>query len=68
MYFLVCIKSAVCLYEDNEVDLLSHLWLFVFDQFQVLELLEVVQFRSPDTTTKLSQIISNVKYDLMVRF
>ncbi|EOY31051.1 Uncharacterized protein TCM_038072 isoform 1 [Theobroma cacao] len=32
---------------------------------KVLELLEVVQFRSPDTTTKLSQIISNVKYDLM---
>ncbi|XP_021276501.1 nuclear pore complex protein NUP205 isoform X2 [Herrania umbratica] len=32
---------------------------------KVLELLEVVQFRSPDTTMKLSQIISNTKYDLL---
>ncbi|OMO57831.1 Nuclear pore complex protein, partial [Corchorus olitorius] len=32
---------------------------------KVLELLEVVQFRSPDTTMKLSQIISNMKYDLL---
>ncbi|KAM6580187.1 hypothetical protein CsatA_003961 [Cannabis sativa] len=33
---------------------------------KVLELLEVVQFRSPDTTVKLSQIISTLKYDLLV--
>ncbi|EXC04145.1 hypothetical protein L484_006623 [Morus notabilis] len=33
---------------------------------KVLELLEVVQFRSPDTTMKLSQIISTLKYDLLV--
>ncbi|XVE54418.1 hypothetical protein DITRI_Ditri03aG0079600 [Diplodiscus trichospermus] len=32
---------------------------------KVLELLEIVQFRSPDTTMKLSQIISNMKYDLL---
>lgn len=32
---------------------------------KVLELLEVIQFRSPDTTMKLSQIVSNLKYDLM---
>ncbi|GLT26191.1 hypothetical protein SLA2020_012740 [Shorea laevis] len=32
---------------------------------KVLELLEVVQFRSPDTNTKLSQIVSNIKYDLL---
>lgn len=32
---------------------------------KVLELLEVIQFRSPDTTMKLSQIVSNMKYDLM---
>lgn len=32
---------------------------------KVLELLEVVQFRSPDTTMKLSQIVSNMKYDLL---
>ncbi|GMN58168.1 hypothetical protein TIFTF001_027268 [Ficus carica] len=33
---------------------------------KVLELLEVVQFRSPDTSMKLSQIISTLKYDLLV--
>ncbi|KAK8523521.1 hypothetical protein V6N13_113466 [Hibiscus sabdariffa] len=33
---------------------------------KVLELLEVVQFRSPDTSMKLSQLISNMKYDLLV--
>ncbi|EEF37928.1 hypothetical protein RCOM_0223370 [Ricinus communis] len=32
---------------------------------KVLELLEVVQFRYPDTTVKLSQIVSNMKYDLL---
>ncbi|KAL6226355.1 hypothetical protein ACLB2K_000317 [Fragaria x ananassa] len=32
---------------------------------KVLELLEVVQFRSPDTNTKLSEIVSNTKYDLL---
>ncbi|KAH9761847.1 nuclear pore complex protein NUP205 [Citrus sinensis] len=32
---------------------------------KVLELLEVVQFRSPDTAMKLSQIVSNMKYDLL---
>ncbi|KAF2282365.1 hypothetical protein GH714_043827 [Hevea brasiliensis] len=32
---------------------------------KVLELLEVVQFRYPDTSMKLSQIVSNVKYDLL---
>ncbi|KAG6723921.1 hypothetical protein I3842_03G232400 [Carya illinoinensis] len=32
---------------------------------QVLELLEVIQFKSPDTTMKLSQIVSNLKYDLL---
>ncbi|KAJ0031919.1 hypothetical protein Pint_13023 [Pistacia integerrima] len=31
----------------------------------VLELLEVVQFRSPDTAMKLSQIVSSTKYDLL---
>ncbi|XP_042499811.1 nuclear pore complex protein NUP205 [Macadamia integrifolia] len=33
---------------------------------KVLELLEVVQFRSPDTTMKYSQVVSNLKYDLKV--
>ncbi|KAE8668521.1 NUP205 protein [Hibiscus syriacus] len=33
---------------------------------KVLELLEVVQFRSPDTSMKLSQLISNSKYHLLV--
>lgn len=43
-------------------------WEHVFCyEIQVLELLEVIQFRSPDTTMKLSQIVSNMKYDLMVR-
>ncbi|KAG8654366.1 nuclear pore complex protein NUP205 isoform X3 [Manihot esculenta] len=32
---------------------------------KVLELLEVVQFRYPDTSMKLSQIVSNMKYDLL---
>ncbi|KAL5838519.1 hypothetical protein ACOSQ3_015688 [Xanthoceras sorbifolium] len=32
---------------------------------KVLELLEVVQFRSPDTSMNLSQIISSMKYDLL---
>ncbi|KAL1300925.1 hypothetical protein AAHE18_18G216100 [Arachis hypogaea] len=32
---------------------------------QVLELLEVIQFRCPDATTKLSNIVSSMKYDLM---
>ncbi|MED6124108.1 hypothetical protein PIB30_056009 [Stylosanthes scabra] len=32
---------------------------------QVLELLEVIQFRCPDATTKLSSIVSSMKYDLM---
>lgn len=32
---------------------------------KVLELLEVVQFRSPDTTMKYSQVVSNMKYDLL---
>ncbi|KAJ0091057.1 hypothetical protein Patl1_13095 [Pistacia atlantica] len=32
---------------------------------KVLELLEVVQFRSPDTAMKLSQIVSSTKYDLL---
>lgn len=32
---------------------------------KVLELLQVVQFRSPDTAMKLSQIVSNMKYDLL---
>lgn len=33
---------------------------------KVLELLEVLQFKPPDTTMKLSQIVSNLKYDLLV--
>ncbi|KAJ4837663.1 hypothetical protein Tsubulata_013874 [Turnera subulata] len=33
---------------------------------KVLELLEVIQFKAPDTSVKLSQIISNLKYDLLV--
>ncbi|KAJ4958575.1 hypothetical protein NE237_025686 [Protea cynaroides] len=33
---------------------------------KVLELLEVVQFRSPDTAAKYSQVVSNLKYDLQV--
>ncbi|XP_050365168.1 nuclear pore complex protein NUP205 isoform X2 [Argentina anserina] len=32
---------------------------------KVLELLEVVQFRSPNTNMKLSEIVSNSKYDLL---
>ncbi|WCJ29645.1 Nuclear pore complex protein NUP205 [Euphorbia peplus] len=32
---------------------------------KVLELLEVIQFKCPDTTTKLSQIVSNMKYNLL---
>ncbi|KAJ7956691.1 Nuclear pore complex protein [Quillaja saponaria] len=32
---------------------------------KVLELLEIVQFRSPDSSTKLSQIVSNMKYNLV---
>ncbi|XP_058074466.1 nuclear pore complex protein NUP205 [Magnolia sinica] len=33
---------------------------------KVLELLDVLQFRSPDTTMKYSQLISNSKYDMRV--
>ncbi|XP_009364040.2 nuclear pore complex protein NUP205 [Pyrus x bretschneideri] len=33
---------------------------------KVLELLEVVQFRSPDTMMKLSPVVSNTKYELLV--
>ncbi|KAF8393226.1 hypothetical protein HHK36_021467 [Tetracentron sinense] len=33
---------------------------------KVLELLEVVQFKSPDTTMKYSQFVSKMKYDLRV--
>ncbi|KAL5547863.1 hypothetical protein UlMin_003094 [Ulmus minor] len=33
---------------------------------KVLELLEVVQFKAPDTSMKLSQIVSTLKYDLLV--
>ncbi|KAK9269394.1 hypothetical protein L1049_001167 [Liquidambar formosana] len=33
---------------------------------KVLELLEVVQFKSPDTSMKYSQVMSNMKYDLLV--
>lgn len=32
---------------------------------KVLELLEVLQFKSPDTSTKLSQVVANLKYDLL---
>ncbi|PSS20924.1 Nuclear pore complex protein [Actinidia chinensis var. chinensis] len=32
---------------------------------KVLELLEVVQFRSPDTTMKYSQVVSNMKYGFL---
>ncbi|KAK4265201.1 hypothetical protein QN277_026284 [Acacia crassicarpa] len=32
---------------------------------KVLELLEIIQFRSPDTTTKLSNIVPSLKYDLL---
>ncbi|XP_028801287.1 nuclear pore complex protein NUP205-like [Neltuma alba] len=32
---------------------------------KVLELLEIIQFRSPDTTTKLSNIVPSMKYDLL---
>lgn len=34
--------------------------------FQVLELLEVIQFRSPDTSMKYPQLLSNLKYDAKV--
>lgn len=34
----------------------------------MLELLEVVQFRSPDTMMKLSPVVSNTKYELLVIF
>ena len=40
---------------------------FSSNQHQVLELLEVLQFKSPDTTMKLPQIVSNLKLEL-VRF
>ncbi|KAI5320580.1 hypothetical protein L3X38_040288 [Prunus dulcis] len=33
---------------------------------KVLELLEVVQFKSPDTTMNLSPVVSNTKYELLV--
>ncbi|KAF7814524.1 nuclear pore complex protein NUP205 [Senna tora] len=32
---------------------------------KVLELLEIIQFRSPDTATKLSNIVTSMKYDLL---
>lgn len=34
----------------------------------MLELLEIVQFRSPDTTVKYSQALSNMKYGYIVSF
>lgn len=34
---------------------------------QVLELLEVFQFRSPDISMKYSEFMTNLKYDLRVR-
>ncbi|KAF3453692.1 hypothetical protein FNV43_RR04133 [Rhamnella rubrinervis] len=44
----------------------EHTGMRTISKSKVLELLEVVQFRSPDTTVKLSQIVSSFKYDLMV--
>ncbi|KAI4335735.1 hypothetical protein L6164_014349 [Bauhinia variegata] len=32
---------------------------------KVLELLEIIQFRSPDTTSKLSNVLASMKYDLL---
>ncbi|XP_022143113.1 nuclear pore complex protein NUP205 [Momordica charantia] len=34
---------------------------------KALELLEVVQFRTPDTSIKLPQIVSNLKYELLTK-
>lgn len=34
---------------------------------QVIELLEIIQFRSPDTTAKLSNVVTSMKYDFLVR-
>ena len=49
---------------------LSHILVlnFIFLEIQVLELLEIIQFRCPDATTKLSNIVASMKYDLLVRY
>ncbi|KAK9947570.1 hypothetical protein M0R45_003188 [Rubus argutus] len=47
-------------------DVVEHAGAQTVGKSKVLELLEVVQFRSPDTNTKLSEIVSNTKYDLLV--
>ncbi|KAH1246941.1 Nuclear pore complex protein NUP205 [Glycine max] len=37
---------------------------FNISSFSVLELLEIIQFRCPDSTTQLSNIVAGMKYDL----
>ncbi|KAL3747686.1 hypothetical protein ACJRO7_016483 [Eucalyptus globulus] len=43
----------------------EHIGTSAVDKNKVLELLEVLQFRSPDTTTKLSQVVTSGKYQVM---
>ncbi|PON88994.1 Nucleoporin [Trema orientale] len=51
---------------SHSLSLQEHAGTRSISKSKVLELLEVVQFRSPDTNMKLSQIISTLKYDLRV--
>ncbi|KAF9620486.1 hypothetical protein IFM89_013103 [Coptis chinensis] len=44
----------------------DHTGVKTINRSKVLELLEVVQFRSPDTSLKYSQLVSNSKYELQV--
>ncbi|XP_048134215.1 nuclear pore complex protein NUP205 isoform X2 [Rhodamnia argentea] len=46
----------------NDAD---HIGTSAVDENKVLELLEVLQFRSPDTTTKLSHVVTSGKYQVM---
>ncbi|XP_061373362.1 nuclear pore complex protein NUP205 isoform X2 [Gastrolobium bilobum] len=43
----------------------SHQQLRISSLHQVLELLEIIQFRCPDSTSKLSDIVASMKYDLL---
>ncbi|XVF88378.1 hypothetical protein PTKIN_Ptkin19aG0046000 [Pterospermum kingtungense] len=54
------ISQSLILQNSNE-----HAATRTISRTKVLELLEVIQFRSPDTTMKLSQFVSNLKYDLL---
>lgn len=58
---------------DDGTDIVSHSFTLLSSNeaagtktmSKVLELLDVVQFRSPDISVNLSQVVSNTKYDLL---